>query len=119
MTDLDTLLRLHQAATPGPYWIEPEWKDRQGKHHDAYIAYGEQGNPHETYDLYDAYRVETDYAYLVAAANAAPGLVAVRDAAMHAVFAWESGDVLYLAHHMNKLHDALDAARAGTDGEDV
>lgn len=74
MTHTD-LRRLHAAATPTPYFIVPERDNPYHGRMDAYIAYGEEGNGQETYDLIDSYNVDTDYAYLVAAANAVPELL--------------------------------------------
>lgn len=75
--ELDELRRLLTVISPLPYWIEPATPTRlHGYNHtlDAYIACGTQGDPTDTFDVIERYEVDTDYTYLVAAANAVPAL---------------------------------------------
>lgn len=76
--NLDDLRRLLTVISPLPWWIEPAQSTvLHGFKHtlDAYIACGTRGDPSGTFDVIERYDVDTDYAYLVAAANAVPVLL--------------------------------------------
>lgn len=82
--DIAELRRLLPLITPLPYWIEPAQPTLLHGYRrtlDAYIACGTPGDPSDTFDLIERYDVDTDYVYLVAAANAVPALLARLDAA--------------------------------------
>jgi hypothetical protein len=76
MLDLSAIRARLAVATPGPWWVEPEqalpatYNDVA----DAYIAYGVQGDPMQTYDLYESYNLP-DYAFLAAAREDVPALL--------------------------------------------
>lgn len=76
--DLAEIQRLLAVISPLPYWIEPAQPTLLHGYPrtlDAYIACGTRGDPSDTYDVIERYDVDTDYAYLVAAANVVPALI--------------------------------------------
>ena len=63
MIDLDKLMRLHAAATPGPWKVE--------KNHTAYDSWGDS-----VCYTQQCHNLDNNLAYIVAACNAIPELVA-------------------------------------------
>jgi hypothetical protein len=77
MLDLDAIRCRCEAATPGPWWVEPEQAqtDTYNTMTDAYIAYGVPGDPSQTYDLIEAYNLP-DYEIMAASRTLIPDLIA-------------------------------------------
>lgn len=70
--DLDAIEAKWAQTTPGQWFVV---KQRIGR--DAYIAFGEQGNPRETRDLFEHYEWETDYVAMAEAKQDVPALLAM------------------------------------------
>lgn len=124
MTDIAALDALLSAISPLPYWIEPERIHPRYGPQDAYIACGTRGDSSDTYDLIERYNVDTDYAYLVAVANACPDLLVriraleqentqLRDAAQRMIHASPST----YQDEMMALEEALAALDAATEAQ--
>lgn len=109
--DIDAIEARANAATPGPWWVQPE---RQSEHSgllDAYIAYGTPGVGSETYDLYEAYNVDTDYVFMAAARTDVPNLIAALRASQ-AQSAALLADVARLNAERDRMATLLDEAIA-------